>query len=140
MTSAEVNAAGQPLGWRVDGWTAPAFSPSRADGRPYVLAGAARHGARGRLHEANLRDTDGANWTYLPYGPFETLDAYVAWVTAVAAAADPQFHAVIDLATGKPVGVASYLRIDPGAGSIEVGHIHYSPLLQRTIAATEAMY
>jgi hypothetical protein len=66
-----------------------------------------------RLHEANLRDPMARNWTYLPYGPFETLDAYVAWVTAVAAAADPQFHAVIDLATGKPVGVASYLRIDP---------------------------
>ena len=47
---------------------------------------------------------------------------------------------MIDLATGTPVGVASYLRIDPGAGSIEVGHIHYSPLLQRTVAATEAMY
>jgi RimJ/RimL family protein N-acetyltransferase len=140
MISAEVNAAGQPLGWRVDGWTAPPFPPREPmAGRtcwlePLDMAHAAR------LHEANLRDTDGANWTYLPYGPFETLDAYVAWVTAVAAAADPQFHAVIDLATGKPVGVASYLRIDPGAGSIEVGHIHYSPLLQRTIAATEAMY
>ena len=140
MTSAEVNAAGQPLGWRVDGWTAPPVPPREPmAGRtcwlePLDMAHAAR------LHEANLRDADGANWTYLPYGPFETLDAYVAWVTAVAAAADPQFHAVIDLATGKPVGVASYLRIDPGAGSIEVGHIHYSPLLQRTVAATEAMY
>jgi RimJ/RimL family protein N-acetyltransferase len=38
------------------------------------------------------------------------------------------------------VGIASYLRIDPHNGSIEVGHINYSPLLQRTPAATEAMY
>ena len=38
------------------------------------------------------------------------------------------------------VGVASYLRIDPAAGSIEVGHINYSPRLQRTVASTEAMY
>ena len=135
--TAEVNAVGQPLGWRVDGWTSPPVPPREPMvGRtcwlePLDVAHAAH------LHEANLRDTDGANWTYLPYGPFETLDAYVAWVTAVAAAADPQFHAVIDLVSGKPVGVASYLRIDPGAGSIEVGHIHYSPLLQRTIAATD---
>ena len=53
---------------------------------------------------------------------------------------DPSFHAVIDLTTGRAVGVASYLRIDPPAGSIEVGHIAYSPLLQKTPAATEAMY
>jgi RimJ/RimL family protein N-acetyltransferase len=141
MISAEVNAAGQPLGWRVDGWSAPPFPPREPMvGRtcrlePLDVAAHAAH-----LHEANGRDRDGANWTYLPYGPFETFDAYVTWAAAVAAAADPQFHAVIDLVTGKPVGVASYLRIDPGAGSIEVGHIHYSPLLQRTVAATEAMY
>ena len=54
--------------------------------------------------------------------------------------ADPLFHAIIDLGSGKPTGVASYLRIDPQIGSIEVGHINYSPLLQRTVAATEAMY
>jgi RimJ/RimL family protein N-acetyltransferase len=141
MIPAEVNAAGQALGWRVDGWTAPPFPPREPmAGRtcrlePLDVAAHASH-----LHEANRRDASGGNWTYLPYGPFETLDAYVTWATGVAAAADPQFHTVIDLATGKPVGVASYLRIDPAAGSIEVGHIHYSPLLQRTVAATEAMY
>jgi RimJ/RimL family protein N-acetyltransferase len=140
MTATEVNRLGQPLGWRVDGWTPPVYPPREPMvGRtcrlePLDVAHAPD------LHAANLQDRDGANWTYLPYGPFDTLDAYVAWVTGVAAAADPQFHAVIDLASGKPVGVASYLRIDPGAGSIEVGHIHYSPLLQRTAAATEAMY
>jgi RimJ/RimL family protein N-acetyltransferase len=141
MIPTEVNALGQPVGWRVDGWAAPPFPPREPMvGRtcrlePLDVAAHAAH-----LHEANGRDRDGANWTYLPYGPFETFDAYVTWAAAVAAAADPQFHAVIDLVTGKPVGVASYLRIDPGAGSIEVGHIHYSPLLQRTVAATEAMY
>jgi RimJ/RimL family protein N-acetyltransferase len=141
MTPVEMNAAGQPLGWRVDGWSAPPFPPREPMlGRTCRLEplDVAAHAAD--LHEANSRDRDGANWTYLPYGPFETLDGYVTWAATVAAAADPQFHAVIDLATGKPVGVASYLRIDPGAGSIEVGHIHYSPLLQRTVAATEAMY
>src|SRR5262249_31788235 len=43
-------------------------------------------------------------------------------------------------ADGKAAGVASYLRITPAAGSIEVGHIHYSPRLQRSPAATEAMF
>jgi len=53
---------------------------------------------------------------------------------------DPQFHTIVDLSTQRAAGVASYLRIDPAAGSIEVGHINYSPRLQRTVASTEAMY
>ena len=53
---------------------------------------------------------------------------------------DPLFHAIVDAESNRAVGVASYLRINPPAGSIEVGHINYSTLLQRTPAATEAMY
>jgi RimJ/RimL family protein N-acetyltransferase len=53
---------------------------------------------------------------------------------------DPRFHAIVDQATGRAVGVASYLRIDTANGVIEVGHINYSPPLQRTPAATEAMW
>jgi RimJ/RimL family protein N-acetyltransferase len=137
----EINALGQPIGWRVNGWTPPPFPPRKPMvGRTCRLEPLDPAAHATDLHEANLRDTGAANWTYLPYGPFETLDAYITWVTGVVAAADPQFHAVVDLASGRAVGVASYLRIDPAAGSIEVGHIHYSPLLQRTIAATEAMY
>ena len=76
----------------------------------------------------------------MSYGPFASLDAYRDWMHGVCARDDPLFHAIIDAASGKAVGVASYLRIDPAAGSIEVGHLLYSPLLQRTRAATEAMY
>jgi RimJ/RimL family protein N-acetyltransferase len=50
------------------------------------------------------------------------------------------FYAITDKKTNKAVGVASYKRIDPRNGSIEVGHLAYSPLLQRTPASTEAMY
>jgi RimJ/RimL family protein N-acetyltransferase len=97
-----------------------------------------RHAAA--LYAANMLDRTHRNWTYLPYGPFATREEYAAWLTSVAAAADPMFHAIIDIESGDAVGVASYLRIDPSAGSIEVGHINFSPRLQRTIAATEAMY
>jgi RimJ/RimL family protein N-acetyltransferase len=54
--------------------------------------------------------------------------------------ADPFFYAIQNLETDAWEGVASYLRVSPKAGSIEVGHINYSPALQRTRAATEAMY
>ena len=57
----------------------------------------------------------------------------------MSAGADPLFHAIIDNQSGKAVGVAAFLRIDPANGVMEVGHINYSPRLQRTVMATEAM-
>ena len=99
----------------------------------------------GELFEADGADTDGTSWTYLPYGPFDELEAYTAWVTEVAAGADPYFYAIIDTEQGSPTqnraaGVLSLLRITPDAGSIEVGHIHLSPALQQTRASTEAQF
>ena len=94
----------------------------------------------GDLHAANIQPGGAANWNYLPYGPYETEAAYAAWVGEMTRDGDPMFYAIIDLETGKPVGIASYLRINPGSGSIEVGHINFSPLLQRKPGATEAMY
>lgn len=92
------------------------------------------------LYAANALDNDGKNWTYLPYGPFRTFEEYCDWTNRICASSDPLFYAIVDRAEDKAVGVASYLRIDPQNGSIEVGHINYSPLLQRLPAATEAMY
>jgi RimJ/RimL family protein N-acetyltransferase len=92
------------------------------------------------LFAAYQLDVDGRNWTYLPYGPFADFVSYRNWLEHNYSSSDPQFYAIVDLATEAAVGVASYLRITPGSGSIEVGHLNYSPLLQRTPAATEAMY
>jgi RimJ/RimL family protein N-acetyltransferase len=97
----------------------------------------ARHAAA--LFAANGLDTAGRSWTYLPYGPFESLTSYHSWMEQFCAGTDPLFYAIITGAQDA-VGVASYLRIDPAKGSIEVGHLNYSPLLQRTRAATEAMF
>jgi len=92
------------------------------------------------LFNANAADTDGRSWTYLAYGPFATLASYREWMSSTCLGDDPQFFAIIDLVTGQPAGVASYLRIAPASGSIEVGHIHYSSSLARQPAATEAMF
>ena len=94
----------------------------------------------GGLHESNREDIDGRNWTYLNSEPFDDLEAYSAWLTKLSAAGDPLFHTIIDQASDRAVGIAAFLRMDPANGVIEVGHINYSPLLQRTAAATEAMY
>jgi RimJ/RimL family protein N-acetyltransferase len=76
----------------------------------------------------------------MPYGPFATLADYRAWMAGKCLGDDPLFFAIIDLSDGRPSGVASYLRITPAAGSIEVGHLLFAPRLQRRPAATEAMY
>ena len=136
-----VNELGQVIGFPLPGWRPPP-RPSRE-----TLAGRlcrlepldpARHGDD--LYRANALDADPRHWTYLPYGPFADREAYRRWMEATCLGDDPLFFAIVDLATGAPAGVASYLRIDPGNGSIEVGHLRFSSRLQRKPAATEAMY
>jgi len=89
------------------------------------------------LYRANAESD--AIWDYLPYGPFASEIDYADWVGEVAGQRDPMFWAIRDREAGRWVGVASYLRITPAAGTIEVGHIAFSPALQRSRAATEAM-
>ncbi len=135
------NGLGLPIGAAVPGWTPPP-RPARS-----VLAGrycsvqpleSSRHAAE--LFEANSTDRDGRMWSYLSYGPFASERAYRDWLDPLQASEDPLFFALVDARTGRAVGVASYLRIDVANGSIEVGHLQFSPRLQRTPAATEAMY
>ena len=97
-----------------------------------------RHAAD--LYDANRKDEDGRIWTYLPYGPWDTFQGYRHWMETNALGADPMFYAIVDRRTDKAVGVAGYMRINPDDGVIEVGHINYTPLLQRTPAGTEAMF
>lgn len=79
-------------------------------------------------------------WTYMPHGPFALESEYRAWVESKQGDRDPYFYAILDQQNGKAIGVASYLRIDPTARSIEVGWITYSPVLQRSRIATDAMF
>ena len=79
-------------------------------------------------------------WDYLPYGPFPSADVYRGWAAKAAANPALRFYAVREGDNGRSLGVASYLRMDPDNGSIEVGHINFSPQLQRTRVATEAMF
>ena len=92
------------------------------------------------LYAAYVKQRHDQDWTYLPYGPFEHFDGYQSWLTKTCSGDDPLFHTIIETETNKAVGVASFLRLQPGVGVIEVGHIHFSPLLQKTPVATEAMF
>jgi RimJ/RimL family protein N-acetyltransferase len=136
-----VNEMGQPIGPEVPGWK-PRPRPSRnvMQGRHCRVEplDPARHAAE--LHEANTLDREGRMWTYLFSGPFGSFDEYRAWLEAKQPSEDPLFFAFVDAARDRAVGLGSYLRIDPTHGSVEVGHLQFSPLMQRTAVATEAMY
>ena len=139
--SSYFNELGQPIGAPLADWVPPLVPPAEPmSGRFCRLerAEVARHAAE--LFEACARDKAGAMWTYLPYGPFDSLASFEDWFKTLAAGPDPMPFAIVDLTTNRVVGLAAYLRITPAAGSIEVGHVIYSPQLQRGTIATEAMY
>jgi RimJ/RimL family protein N-acetyltransferase len=92
-----------------------------------------------KLFENLLIENQGESWTYLPYGPFKNNDEFSAWIKATNAEQDTELYAILNI-HHIPIGIAGYLRINPGHGVIEVGHLHFSKLLQKTPAATEAMY
>lgn len=139
--STRKNELGQPVGEPLPEWTArPRPERRTLEGR-YCRVEAlqpARHAEA--LHRANSMDAEGRIWTYMPYGPFGDFESYRAWAEDAALGDDPLFFAVVPLDTEEPAGVASFLRIDAANGVIEVGHINYAPPLQRTRAASEAMY
>ena len=132
------NEHGQPVGFPVMGWTTRPRPPRTAITGRFCRLEAIdpdRHAAD--LYAAN---SDPSCWTYLFYGPFDGFDAYRRWFVEMTASDDPLFYAIIDNASRKAVGVAAYMRIDPPNGVVEVGHLNFSHALQRTAAATEAMY
>ena len=142
----ETNAYGQPVGHRVACWRGAAFpDPEPMTGR-LVRVEPLDVGRPGpTLHTALLDpgETPGEGleerWTYLGGCPFENIAQYRDWLAGRAASRDPRFHAIVERAGGEALGLAAYLRIAPEEGSIEVGHLHFTPRLKRSAAATEAM-
>ena len=96
-----------------------------------------------------------ALWTWMPDGPYATEEEFRRAIERKQAAATAVFLAIVPQATDEPgspgtglrpwgggsaAGYASYMRMEPAHGVIEVGNILLAPALQRTTAATEAMY
>jgi RimJ/RimL family protein N-acetyltransferase len=129
---------GQPIGLPVEN-SAPAQRPGAV-----ILKG--RYGHLEKLlpeHAAALWPGFAGQerlWTYISMdGPFANLGEFSAFIAKRAAASDPYGYAIID-AAGRAVGYFTLLRIVPEMRVIEVGHVLYSPALQRTPLGTEAQY
>jgi RimJ/RimL family protein N-acetyltransferase len=133
------NEFGQPVGRPVADWTPrPPFVPVALTGRTCRLEPAGPQHTD-RLHQALDVESDPVIWAYYPQGPYADPAALGAWVVDLDRSPTSAPFAILD-PDGRALGIASYLRIDPPNGSIEVGGIVLSSVLQRTTAATEAMY
>ena len=88
------------------------------------------------LHEAAQGDPE--LWTYMSYGPLDTPAKLAEFYAGFED--DPVFYALCPLPEERPAGVASYMNIVPEHGRVEIGHIWFGAALQRSRAATEAIY
>ena len=92
------------------------------------------------LFDAFGKDRAGEIWTYNFIGPFNTASSLRTWIEGASGVDAQPYFAVIDQETGKASGIASFMRIQPEHGVIEIGGITFSPNLQRKRIATEAIY
>ena len=134
------NQFGQPVGDTLAGWQ-PRSRPQRItlSGR-YCLLEPLTTAHAPALYAAHRLAEDGRNWTWLPREPDNSVEAYRQWLASVETLNDPLHFAVIDRKNGQPVGSLALMRIEPSDGVMEVGHVHFSPLLSRTPMATEAQW
>lgn len=134
--SSRTNELGQPIGPSMGDWQAPpAVTLTTLYGTDVTLRPV--DPARDAEPLQAAFEGDLAGWTYLPYGPFDSVEAHREWLALFACGADPLFFTIER--HGRVVGIASYLRTKPADGSIEIGHVHLGHALQRTRGATEAL-
>jgi RimJ/RimL family protein N-acetyltransferase len=88
----------------------------------------------------NAVSRDPAIWTYLFNGPYADAEELRPWLESARVSEDPLFYSLVRLPDGRPEGIAAYMRIVPEHGVIEIGCIWFGTPMQRTTAATEAIY
>jgi RimJ/RimL family protein N-acetyltransferase len=94
-------------------------------------------------HGADLwQGVNGADaiWNYLAYGPFPDEASFRAWLKERQKLTDPLYYAVVDGKSGRALGCVTLMRFDEPNGVIETGHIFFTPALQKTPLATEAIF
>ena len=130
VASEPLPSTGQPVGLQVaDPTPGPRPGPVTLDGRYGRVERLAQHHDKA-LWEA-VKDHDRL-WTYMSsYGPFADFAAFSAWIGSRLPLDDPYSYAVVE-PSGRAVGIATLMEIRPAMRVVEVGHIVYSPALQRT--------
>ncbi|CAG9296343.1 GNAT family N-acetyltransferase [Celerinatantimonas diazotrophica] len=135
------NQYGQPIGESLTHWSA------RPQPQSIVLQGehcrleplnAQKHAQD--LFDAYASAADDRDWTYMLIGPFHTIEELTEHLQQVESCLDPKHYVIVDSQSNNAVGLIALKSIDSANGVIEVGNVAFSPLLQKTIAATEAQF
>jgi RimJ/RimL family protein N-acetyltransferase len=138
VSQARTNEHGQPIGRPVEWSVREPVRPVTLSGRWTRVEPVARHHLDA-LHASLVLKSPPSIWTYLPVGPFTGPADLFGWLSELNDDPGAVPHTICT-PEGRAVGVASYLRLDHRNGSVEVGGIALSAELQRTTAATEAMF
>jgi len=135
------NTYGQPIGPAIENWTPrpiPPRTPLIGHTCRIEPVDVERHADD--LFTAYNAAPDDRDWTYLPSERPTNKAAFADYLASMAASSDPLHYAVVDSDVGKAVGTAAYMRINPENGVIEIGFIRWSPLMQRRVIGTAAVY
>jgi len=139
--SYDINEFHQPVDKIIENWT-PRQKPQKKimQGRYTLLEPLEINKHAAALFEALWKDNQGELWTYLSEGPFFQLNEFQQWIQTILSKEGMLPYAILDIKTCLPVGICAYMCINPEHGVIEIGSLHYSSVLKKTPAATEAMY
>lgn len=141
MSRERHNEFGQVVGFPLPDWKPPPLPPHETvQGHWARLDPLDPSKHAGSIYRGVCMDPEGRNWTYSPAGPFSCSKDFVAWLRSIASREIPMWFAVVDRSRREALGFASYFEADPPNGVIEIGGVHFTEPLKRTVAATEAMY
>ncbi len=133
----QVNEHGQPVGDDLGDWLSPPFPESASLNGDFASLEPLQSDHASALYPT-LAAAEDSLWTYMGIGPFRTeSEMQSSFETLIAL---PDWLPYVVVVHGKPAGFLSYIRIDPPGGVIEIGSIVFGPGMQRTTAATEAIY
>ena len=132
------NEFGQPIGHLVKNWSArPQPSAVVLEGKYCIVEPLTLDHAES-LYNSFLKLPDDRSWTWLFDEAPKNFAEYFSWVENKCQKNDPFFFTILDRNTQAAIGVFALMRIDANNGVIEVGHVHFSPLLSGSVMSTEA--
>jgi RimJ/RimL family protein N-acetyltransferase len=121
----------------VDSWPRPLPARTPLSGVHVALEPLHRRHVDELFEAAQAADE---SFAYMGYGPFGTKADLAKWVATNAVVHDPIFWVARPVATGRASGWLTLMDIQPAHAAIELGNIWFGPKMQRTRAATEAMF
>lgn len=140
MAGTRINEFNQEIGFAIENWSTRelpqrvTFTGKYCELQPLNIE---KHASQ--LYES-YESSGNSIWTYVPCGPFASLQDFKDFINKCNSDDKSVFFAVIDKSSGRAVGMISLISVNEQNGSIEVGYVIYSGHLKKTPIATEAQY